>query len=149
MPCFKPVDVPKKGFADLRVTVACGRCLGCRLDKKREWMVRILDEAALHVFKWFLTLTYDDEHLPRNGSLIKRHVQLWQKRLRKARPDDKIRFLASGSMAIPPGGRITTPLCSGVISRISGAIRRVVSIRCSLLMSWTSFGARAIAGSVR
>lgn len=96
MACFKPIDVPKKGYTDLRVTVACGRCIGCRLDKRREWRDRLIDEAKLHLWKWFLTLTYDDDHLPRTGTLVKRHAQLWQKRLRKARPDDKVRFFTVG-----------------------------------------------------
>lgn len=96
MPCFYPVEVPKKGYVDLKVTVACGRCLGCRLDKRRDWMVRLLDESKLHLWKWFLTLTYSDDQLPRNGSLVKRHAQLWQKRLRKAHSQDHIRFFTVG-----------------------------------------------------
>lgn len=96
MPCYKPIDVPKKGYVDLRVTVPCGRCMGCRLDKKLNWALRLVDEAQGHLFKWFLTLTYNDQNLPRSGSLVKRHAQLWQKRMRKARPDDKIRFFTGG-----------------------------------------------------
>jgi hypothetical protein len=96
MPCFKPIDVPKKGYIDLRVQVPCGRCLGCRLDKRRDWANRLLDEAKFHIYRWFLTLTYSDDHLPANGSLVLRHAQLWQKRMRKARPDDTLRFFTVG-----------------------------------------------------
>lgn len=96
MTCYKPVNVPKRGFQDLRVDVPCGRCLGCRIDRRRAWQARLLDEAQLHERKVFVTLSYDDAHLPLHGSLVKRHAQLWQKRLRKARPNDKIRFFTVG-----------------------------------------------------
>lgn len=96
MPCFKPITVPKHGYVDLKVTVACGRCIGCRIDKKLEWRSRLLDEAQMHDKKAFVTCTYDDAHLPRHGSLVKRHAQLWQKRLRAARPKEKVRFFTVG-----------------------------------------------------
>lgn len=96
MPCYHPIEVPKKGFVDLKVTVACGRCLGCRIERREQWMQRLLHESKQHLFKWFLTLTYSDANLPRNGSLVKRHVQLWQKRVRRARPAEKVRFYSVG-----------------------------------------------------
>lgn len=82
MPCFHPVDVPRKGYIDLRVTVACGRCIGCRLDKARDLATRSVHEAKLHDDNCFLTLTYDTEHLPPGGTLVPRHHQLFMKRLR-------------------------------------------------------------------
>ncbi len=41
----------------------CGQCVGCRLDHSREWAVRCMLEAKEHQFNWFVTFTYDDEHL--------------------------------------------------------------------------------------
>lgn len=96
MPCYHPIEVPRKGFIDLKVQVACGRCMGCRLDKKLSWALRLMDEAQLHRDVLFTTMTYDDAHLPRGGTLVKRHVQLWQKRVRKARPGEKVRFFTGG-----------------------------------------------------
>lgn len=96
MPCFHPIQVPKKGFVDLPVTVPCGRCLGCRLDRRGSWAIRILDESKRHLWKWFATLTYSDDKLPKNGTLVKRHAQLWQKRLRKARTGETVRFFTVG-----------------------------------------------------
>lgn len=48
--------------------------------------MRMLHEAKLHppASCYFVTLTYDDAHLPDNWSLVYRHVQLFFKRLRKA-----------------------------------------------------------------
>lgn len=84
------------GYADLPVEVPCGQCIGCRLEKARQWAVRLVHEAQFHDFRWFLTLTYDDEHLPVNGSLDKRHFQLFMKRLRKANPSARIRYMHCG-----------------------------------------------------
>lgn len=44
----------------------------------------------------FITLTYDDKHLPGDGSLNPRHFQLFMKRLRKALQPKKIRFYHCG-----------------------------------------------------
>lgn len=55
-----------------------------------------MHEASLWQDNCFITLTYDDEHLPPEESLVKRHYQLFMKRLRKAYPDDRIRFYMCG-----------------------------------------------------
>lgn len=63
----------------------CGRCIGCRLERKRQWAVRLMHESQSWRDRWFLTLTYDDDHLPENGSLVREEVPLFIKRLRKSR----------------------------------------------------------------
>lgn len=88
--------MPKKGFTDLRITVACGRCIGCRLDRQRDTATRCVHEAKLHEHSSFVTLTYDREHLPPGGSLRPRDFTLFMKRLRRARPGQTIRFLQCG-----------------------------------------------------
>lgn len=47
------------------------------------WAVRCMHEASLYENNCFLTLTYDEAHLPDNGSLDKRDFQLFMKRLRR------------------------------------------------------------------
>lgn len=42
----------------------CGQCLFCRINKKRDWISRLLLEAASHEKNQFWTLTYLDENLP-------------------------------------------------------------------------------------
>lgn len=90
--------------------IPCGQCIGCRLDYSRKWADRLMLEAKNHKFTWFVTLTYDDNHIPLNpvsdpnsGELLrfnptlkKRDVQLFMKRLRKAVEPQKIRFYCSG-----------------------------------------------------
>lgn len=48
----------------LKVEVPCGRCTGCRLERARNWAVRMLHEAKLYKHNWFVTLTYDEASLP-------------------------------------------------------------------------------------
>ncbi len=72
--------------------------MACRLNKQNEWTSRILQEASTTPFRsWFLTLTYDDDQLPRSKSgeptLRKKDVQNWLKRIRKTAP---VRYFAVG-----------------------------------------------------
>lgn len=97
------------------IEIPCGKCIGCRLQQSREWATRIMLEAQDHDESWFVTLTYDDEHVPElefakdvdpdtgelldSGKLLtlcKRDLQLFNKRLRKHFTNDKIRFFACG-----------------------------------------------------
>lgn len=62
----------------------CGQCVGCRLERSRQWAMRCMAEAQMHEHSCFLTLTYDDEHY--HPSLNYRDFQLFMKRLRKSAP---------------------------------------------------------------
>jgi len=113
MPCFAPLtafygkDVGKSGkrgivfthgaaFSSVPLKLPCGQCIGCRLEKSRQWAMRCMHENQMHTESCFLTLTYDDDHLPKDGSLDKRDLQLFMKRLRFAYRDKVIRFYACG-----------------------------------------------------
>lgn len=80
-------------------TVPCGQCIGCRLDWAGDWAARCEKEAKCWRSNLFVTLTYDDKHLPLGASgrssVSKSEFQLFMKRLRKAHGDG-IRFFASG-----------------------------------------------------
>lgn len=84
-----------RGFVDQPVELPCGQCIGCRLERSRQWAIRCVHEASLHPSNIFITLTYDNEHLPQDMSLDYRHYQLFMKRLRKKYGDD-IRFYMAG-----------------------------------------------------
>ena len=75
--------------------VPCGQCMACRLNYGREWSLRICHEMLYHKKSCFLTLTYDDEHLPDNNSLDKDDIQRFFKRLRK-NTDEPLRYFCSG-----------------------------------------------------
>jgi len=84
-----------EAFTDLSVTLPCGQCIGCRLDRSRQWAIRCVHEASLYENNCFVTLTYRDECLPKDGSLDPDAVPLFMKRLRK-RFGDGIRVFYCG-----------------------------------------------------
>lgn len=119
MPCFHPVQAYSGGaltptgkklisFGAIphdfvgrfeRLDLPCGGCVGCRLERARQWSIRIMHEASLYEHNCFVTLTYTDENLPCNNSLLLRDVQLFMKRLRSRFPREKdngIRYFLAG-----------------------------------------------------
>lgn len=60
----------------------CGKCLSCKQSKAREWAVRCTLEASLYEDNCFLTLTYDDAHLPSTMAEVKKHLQNFIRSLR-------------------------------------------------------------------
>lgn len=91
--------------------------MGCRLERSRQWAIRCHHEASMHDANSFVTLTYNDQHLPNNpeenqppsGSLVKRHLWLFMKRLRN-NYGAGIRFYACGEYG-PKLGRPHYHLC--------------------------------------
>lgn len=55
-----------------------------------------MHEAQMHTHNSFITLTYSDDHLPVDGSISVRALQLFMKKLRKQRTGETVRFLACG-----------------------------------------------------
>ncbi len=105
MSCIRPlrgfrapggqVKFSRKGaWSDRPVTVSCGRCISCRLARSRDWALRCVHEAQLHERNCFVTLTYDNEHLPKDLSVDVEHWQKFAKRLRKR--CGRFRFLHCG-----------------------------------------------------
>lgn len=82
----------------------CGHCIGCRQDKARAWSIRLNHEAQLYDSNLFVTLTYDEAHLPASKSLEYSDFQGFMRRVRKevkgvsASPlgTKPIRFFVSG-----------------------------------------------------
>lgn len=82
---------------DMRqLTLPCGRCVGCKLRRARSWAIRCMHESQLHPQSIFVTLTYDDEHLPLDQSLNYKHFQDFMKRLRWHFKVPGIRFYMCG-----------------------------------------------------
>lgn len=90
-----PLSFSEGGARGRYVEVPCGRCTGCRLDRSVQWAVRCVHEAQLHEQNCFITLTYDEEHLPPDLSLCRRDWQLFMKRLLK-RTGKSVRFFMCG-----------------------------------------------------
>lgn len=83
------------GDVDLPVRLPCGKCIGCRVDRAKQWATRCVHEAKLHDDNCFITLTYDDEHVDKHYSLVKEDFVKFMKRLRK-KYGPKIRFFHCG-----------------------------------------------------
>ena len=77
------------------VSVPCGQCLSCRIDYSRDWAARCVHESQLHAVNSYITLTYDDIHLPDNYGLEKDALQKFMKRYRKMFGNG-IRFFGCG-----------------------------------------------------
>lgn len=112
MPCYYPLHAYKGKSEDTqkikiafkrsdswrgeKIDLPCGRCIGCRLERARQWAVRCIHEASLYDKNCFVTLTYDNKNLPKDGSLKLEHFQLFMKRLRRCYEKKKIRFFHCG-----------------------------------------------------
>lgn len=113
MPCFHPFPArqdrpggavvlwPPVGEENL--LLPCGTCVGCRQRRAAEWASRSVAESSLHEHNSFVTLTYDDFNVPRDGGLVPEHLQKFLKRVRaglaRSLPGllgDRLRFLACG-----------------------------------------------------
>ena len=107
MPCYHPIAAyqtvdgqvvfSERRYFDISRTLSlpCGQCVGCRLERSRQWAMRCLHEAKLHEKNCFITLTYNDESLPKDRSLHYRDFQLFMKKLRK-KYGSNIRFYMCG-----------------------------------------------------
>ena len=94
MACYHLIGVVKKdGSPAYR---PCGWCIGCRLDYSNSWAVRCYHEGTLHDNNCFLTLTFNDDSLPSDGSVRKHHVSRFIKNLRRRIEPTKISFFACG-----------------------------------------------------
>lgn len=80
---FTPQQIRGKGREYKEIQIPCNQCIGCRLERSRQWAMRIQHETLLHTENAFVTLTYGPDNLPVDGSLDHRHIQLFLKRLRK------------------------------------------------------------------
>lgn len=109
MDCISPMRIQKGLDPSVHphgVTVPCGKCMMCRIAKRREWTLRLTHELASSQDGIFITLTYDDENLPRKNptreipnpfpTVVKSDLQKYFKRLRKAIGEKKIKYFACG-----------------------------------------------------
>lgn len=107
MPCYRPLTAWRapgggvvfskvEGCSVTPLTLPCGQCRGCRLERARSWALRCMHEATLHAENSFLTLTYSPQKLPWDLSLDKKHFQDFMKRLRKHYGGRRIRYYHCG-----------------------------------------------------
>lgn len=93
MKCVSPQIVYPK---NKRTIVPCGKCLACLSNKRNDWAFRLNQEHRASKSALFVTLTYDWKSMPKDGSLKKRDLQLFLKRVRKNDETKKIRYYGVG-----------------------------------------------------
>lgn len=85
------------------VYVPCGRCGYCLKNRQLDWSFRLKEEFRNSTDSYFITVTYNDENVPRNEygqtQLSIRDHQLFIKSLRKAQKSytrKKLRYYVAG-----------------------------------------------------
>lgn len=92
MTCYHPLEAYQGDLGEIEfqdkggrpLKLPCGQCIGCRLDRSREWATRCVHEAQLHEDNCFITLTYNPKNLPPDAGLVKKDFQDFMKRLRRS-----------------------------------------------------------------
>ncbi|AXH77994.1 MAG: replication initiator protein [Microviridae sp.] len=96
MPCYRPLtayyntQVGEVVWSEnhthgnaRQISLPCGQCIGCKLQRANDWATRCSHEASLHTCNMFGTFTYAEEKLA-TRSLCHRDWQLFAKKLRNA-----------------------------------------------------------------
>lgn len=123
MQCLSPVTIRNPQYMSdhsntktFYINVPCGHCASCLANRANQWTFRIEKELDVSSSAYFVTLTYDNDHLPLlhpDGSfsrfsdhdwnapsdlvvsVCRRDVQLFMKRLRKTSKSSLKYFLTS------------------------------------------------------
>lgn len=139
MSCYNPLGVylgkvgvngkrsigfsPRDNARGKETLLPCGNCIGCRLDRSRDWSIRCMHEAQMHDENCFLTLTYSEP--PENGSVSVEEFKLFMKRLRKYAGEKKIKFFHCGEY----GAKLSRPHYHALIFGLDFADKYVWSVR--------------------
>lgn len=133
MECVNKILIARRPPLD-PVKVPCGQCIACRLNRASDWATRIMHEKKMVGSACFVTLTYNEEEVPRvigldgleYATLIKKDVQLFLKRLRKEIAPKKIRYYLCGEY----GDTFGRPHYHCIIFGLGPAEARELVARC-------------------
>lgn len=104
MDCYTPYLVGNQ-------RMPCGKCAACLSRRSEEWITRLKIENEYSTSAYFVTLTYDDEHLPKddngNPCFNSDHLKDFHKRMRVAleRKHFVTRYPLFGKKSFPLEGR--------------------------------------------
>lgn len=92
----KVANIKKKYYV-----IPCGKCIACMYKYSQNWALRLSHEAQLHKESCFITLTYNENNLPKNATLDPVHLKRFIDRLskyikRKENKDICIRYFSCG-----------------------------------------------------
>lgn len=137
MQCTSPIRIRNQLFP-------CGHCLSCRIAKAREWSARLIHELSFWDKSVFVTLTYSDEYIPPNGSLRKRDLQNFFKRLRKY-SNARIKYYACGEY----GSKTRRPHYHAIIFGLGRTKEDIEFIKDSWRFCvWSNFSTKKAFGTV-
>lgn len=111
MPCYHPVKAfygnklasgkreivfsSSQAQSCLSLGLPCNNCIGCFLERSRQWAMRCVDEASLFDENSFITLSLSPESMKAHGRSVDiRYLQKFLKRFRKEISPRRIRFFA-------------------------------------------------------
>lgn len=115
MPCYSPIRAwrtgninPETGKMQLTfsrsnaltdidaIDLPCGKCIGCRIRYSTDWSLRCVHESMSYEHNCFITLTYNDDNLPADLTLVKKHFTDFMKRLRDRIKPLRVRYFMCG-----------------------------------------------------
>lgn len=108
MACYHPASAVRLQNGDVKfvsgstvdgsvMRLPCGQCVGCRLERSRQWAIRCMDEASMHKENSFITLTFSSHNVAKLGrSLDVSIFQKFMKRVRKEVSPKRVRFFHCG-----------------------------------------------------
>ena len=92
----KKIIFSKPPYGAKKIQLPCGQCIGCKLERARQWSVRIMHEASFYDENCFITLTYDEKHMPFDQGLRQDDLANFFKLLRYYIRPKKIKYFACG-----------------------------------------------------
>ena len=66
-------DLKQEYGADNVYVLPCGKCESCKRNRAEDWAIRCELEAKEHPFNYFLTLTFDNQHIDKASEKDLRH----------------------------------------------------------------------------
>lgn len=95
--CISPVQIKRPGCAP--VYVPCSKCYVCKNKRVASWIYRLKQHARLPHLAYFVTLTYNTDHVPitKNGfkTVRQKDLQNFFKKLRRLNKGNKISYYAA------------------------------------------------------
>lgn len=109
MACYTPIQIKSPLHDNAYIYVPCGKCSGCRKDKRDAWFIRFCEEEKVSKDVRFVTLTYDENNLPQSideDGVIHYNVQKsdLQKFFKRMRKTNKFKYFAVSEYG-PESGR--------------------------------------------